>query len=43
MENVNARQRLPFLFLKTVILDFRTQLPEKSLTFDKFSVMNQKR
>ena len=32
-----------FFFLKTVILNFRTQLPEKSLTFDNFSVMNQKR
>ena len=42
-ENVNARQRFSFSFFKTVILNFRTQLPEKSLTFDKFSVMNQKR
>ena len=33
METVNVRQRLPFLFLKTVILNFRTQLPEKSLTY----------
>ena len=44
MENVNARQRFSFFGKKkTVILNFRTQLPEKSLTFDNFSVINHKR
>ena len=43
IEIVNTRQRFSFSFLLTEIQTFRTQLPEKSLTFDKFSVMKQKR